>query len=550
MPLPDAGTVWPPTPLRRVHEDLTRWSAWWGGDTEALSLAYGGEGHTREHSFRHAGLVRTIHRWFWGQPPRPGEQRAKLHVPLAAEIAQVSADLIFGQPPTITIEGDGAVATQERIDELLGDRSGNQLHEAAEACSALGHTYLRVGWDREVDDEGPLLSTVDADAAFPVYSYDRLREVTFVREWWDAGSVLRHMECHQRGIIWHAAYLGDLNNLGRVVPLSAYPQTADLADQAMIADPDGNGSGIETGLEGLDVVGVKNARSRTWRHLPAARDLGRADISGQEAVLDALDDCWTSWMRDIRHGRSRLHVPMHMLETRGLGKGADFDLDRELYVGLTSPPDGPLSLEATQFAIRFEEHAETARGLIERIVGGAGYSLQTFGLDPSTSTQTATESWARQIRTQNLRNGKLRHWSRAMADLTKILLEVDNAQFNGRNNPSLKVRVQFADTISESQIVRAQTAAMLRTAEAASTKTLVELVHNDWTTEEVDAEVALIQGEKAANTLPDPEQPDPLAPDAVQPPDNGALHGAAPRVPGAPDSARGVSPDDSDPTGT
>jgi hypothetical protein len=441
---------------------------------------------------------------FWGQPPRPGEQRAKLHIPLAAEIAQVSADLLFGQPPLVTVADDPV--TQTRVDELISDGAGIQLHEAAEACAALGHVYLRVGWDRDIDPTGPLLSVVDADAAFPLYSYGHLREVTFVREWTEAGSVLRHLELHEPGMIWHAAFLGDLFELGRVVPLGAYPQTADIADAAMIADPDQPGSGIETGIERLDVVGVSNARTRTWRHLPAARDLGRADISGAESELDALDDVWTSWMRDVRHGRSRIHVPMHMMENQGIGKGASVDLDREVYVGLSCPPDGPLQLTPTQFKIRYEEHRETARSLIERIIAGAGYSLQTFGMDPATSTQTATESWARQIRTQHCRNGKLRHWNRAVLDLTKVLLAVDRAQFAGKSDPDPMITVAFADTVSESQLARAQTATMLRTAECASTETLVALVHNDWDGDEVSAECVKIKNEQAASAPASPMQ--------------------------------------------
>jgi A118 family predicted phage portal protein len=498
---------WPPKPMEKVYIDLGRWSAWWAGDADELSRVYGGYSGSTDQSFAQQGVLRTIQRWFWSQPPKAGEQRAKLHVPVAAEVAQVSADLIFGQPPTVTVKDD---VTQERLDELIGDRGQVQLYEAAEACAALGHVYLRVGWDKDVDPTGPLLSVVDADAALPVYKYGRLQEVTFVREWEEPGSVLRHLELHEPGFISHAAYLGDVNNLGRMVPLSAYPQTADIADQDMIADPDRPGSGIETGIDRLDVVGVANQRSTRWRHIPAARDLGVADISGCEGALDALDDCWSSWMRDVRHGRSRIHVPMSMMRNEGLGKGASFDLDREIYDGMNGlTNEGPLAsqLVATQFKIRYEEHAATATALLDRIVSGAGYSLQTFGLDTLRAAGTATESWARQIRTQNTRNGKIRHWDRAVRDLAYIMLAVDQVQFGGSGNPDLPVTVQFADTVSDAQLTRAQTATLLRSADAASTRTLVELVHNDWDGEAIDAEVELIHAEQGIGA-PVPGQQD------------------------------------------
>lgn len=496
MPLPEPNTPFPPKSFEKVTHDLARWSAWWSGEPEELSRVYGGYTTAQdswEASGRTSGLAGALtrfQRWFWGSPPKPGEQRAKLHVPLAAEIAQVSADLIFGQPPSITSPDE---QVQSRLDELISDHAASQLHEAAETCAALGHVYLRVGWDRDVDPTGPLLSIVDADAAFPVYRYGHLMEVTFCREWANGSAVLRHMELHEPGMVWHAAYLGDHSNVGRQVPLSAHPETADLAETEMVADEGHSGSGVPTGIDILDVVGVSNGRSRTWRHLPVARDLGRADISGVESQLDALDDVMSSWMRDVRHGRSRIHVPMHMMETQGLGKGASFDLDRELYVGLTSPPDGPLQLEATQFKIRYEEHRETATALIDRIVSGAGYSLQTFGMDTQRSTQTATESWARQIRTQHTRNGKLRAWNQAIEELVRIMLLIDQSQFGGKANPDADIEITFADTVSESQIVRAQTALALRGAEAASTRTLVEYVHNDKSGEWVDEEVLRIE---------------------------------------------------------
>lgn len=517
--MPQPGSEWPPKHLECVHDDIVKWSAWWGGDPEILSRVYGGTWRPTEDSWsrqtwaQRGGLLGSMRRFFWGQPTPIGQQNMKIHVPLPAEIAQVSADLLFGQPPTITATtsttaADGTVTkqvdkvTQERIDALLGEQAHTVFHEAAESAAALGHVYLRVGWDRDIDPDSPILFAVDADAAYPVYRYGRLVEVTFVREWQDSGGVLRHLEHHERGMIWHAVYLGDRDNLGRPVDLGAHPETADLIQDGMVADDTRPGAGVATGIDRLDVVGVSNARSRTWRHVPIARDLGRADISGVESELDALDDVWSSWMRDIRHGRSRLHVPAHMLETRGKGQGATVDLDRELYVGLQSPPDGPLQLTPTQFAIRYQEHSATALALIERIVSGAGYSPQTFGLD-SENALTATESWARQVRTQNTRNAKVRRWRQALIELTRLMLDVDRAQFGGRSNPDLVPEVEFAETVSESQLARAQTAAQLRAARAASTQTLVQWQHPDWDETAVMEEVARIEREESASA-PDP----------------------------------------------
>lgn len=496
MPLPAPNSPWPPPELEVPSEDVRKWAAWWGGDPERLSQVYGGSHTTTEQSFsQRGGLYGAIQRFFWGQPATPGEQRSKLHVPLAAEIAQVSADLLFGQPPQIVVDEDQA--TQDRIDDLLGERVHTQLHDAAEAGAALGHTYLRVGWDLDIDSKRPLFDCVDADAAFPIYRYGRLIEVTFVREFDQGGGViLRHLEHHTRGLIEHALYLGDTRNLGRVIPLTEAAQTADLAESVQLID-DGR-QGVPTGLDMLTVIGVPNARSRTWRHIPNARDLGRADISGVESELDALDDTWSSWMRDIRHGRSRLHVPHHYLESNGPGAGARLNLERELYIGLNAMAgEERMEITAIQLAIRWQEHLETALALTERIAAGAGYSPQTFGLQDQAAL-TAMESWSRQTRTQNTRSSKIRRWRRALVDLTQLTLAVDRVHFGGSGNPELTPEVSFPNTVSESQSSLAQTAQLFRAAEAASTETIVRMMHPDWDDQQIEAEVKLILDERQA----------------------------------------------------
>ena len=536
MALPPPNIEWPPAELARPHAEMGRWSAWWGGDPDELTRTYGGYTGTNdtERSFtERGGVAGAVRRFFWGTPTPDGEERTKLHMPIASEICAMSADLVFGQPPTVTVEdgskGEGNVKTQDRVNELLDDPTDTVLHDAAEECAALGHVYLRGSWDKEVDPKGPILSAVDADCAFPRYGYGRLLDCSFVRTWDMNGSVLRHFEFHEVGIVWHAVYLGDHRNLGRQVALRDHPETADLEVEGMIADDSRPGAGLQTGIDRLAVTAVPNARSKLWRGIPAARDLGRSDLAEIEGPMDALDDTWTSWMRDIDHGRSRIHVPEHMLEQRGRGQGATFNLQRSLYVPLKSPPDGGLQLTTTQFAIRFQEHRESALSLAERCYSGAGYSPETFGIN-ATAALTATESWSRQMRSQHTRNAKIRRWKPGTGNSVAILLALDNAQFGGKNNLDAKINVEFADTVTESQLARANTAVALRSAEAASTRTIVELVHNDWDSERIDEEVRLIEGTAGDERNPNPNpNPGQVRPGDVRPvpgvggPDPGAI---------------------------
>src|SRR5205085_1548181 len=98
-----------------------------------------------------------------------------------------------------------------------------------------------------------------------------------------------------------------------------------------------DGNRKPTGIDKLTASYVPNMRpNRRYRGL----DLGRSDYQGVEDLLDALDETWTSWMRDLRLGRGRLVVPEAYLQSLGRGQGADFDADREVYAALEMPPTG------------------------------------------------------------------------------------------------------------------------------------------------------------------------------------------------------------------
>src|ERR1043165_5183308 len=122
MPLPVGGDeAWPPASMKKVLADMAEWSAWYSSDTDALARVYGGDstvgGVTNHPAQFRGGLVGAVARMWWGQPTPVGEQRVKLHVPLAADIAAKSADLLYSEPPTFTFE-DGNKAATERVEKL------------------------------------------------------------------------------------------------------------------------------------------------------------------------------------------------------------------------------------------------------------------------------------------------------------------------------------------------------------------------------------------------------------------------------------------------
>jgi hypothetical protein len=107
--------------------------------------------------------------------------RNLLHVPLAADIAQTSADLLFGDQSKLRIPADAgnAKAVPARLDGLFHEAAIlNELHFGAEVCAAIGRVYLRPMWDTNLADR-PLLTVVGADQAIPELRNGILIAVTF-----------------------------------------------------------------------------------------------------------------------------------------------------------------------------------------------------------------------------------------------------------------------------------------------------------------------------------------------------------------------------------
>jgi hypothetical protein len=140
---------------------MDRLAAWWEGDPEKLSAVYGGTagGTTQtspssERSFERpaqyrGGVVGAVARWFWGQPTSPQQQRTKVHVPLASEIASASADLLFSRAITVTW-GDEAARRADR------DAAVQDAQDLADQQAADDHAAAMD--DAGVDPDDPALA--------------------------------------------------------------------------------------------------------------------------------------------------------------------------------------------------------------------------------------------------------------------------------------------------------------------------------------------------------------------------------------------------------
>lgn len=505
MPLPTTDTVWPPVDPA-VQSALADWDAWWSADPDRLEARYGHRGYgdpSTRPAPRVSGVRGWLQRWFWGAPTAVGEKRTKLHVPLAGDIARTSSELLFSEPPALTSDSD---TTQAELERLIEGGLHPTLLEAGEVAAALGGAYLRVVWDEDMSDR-PWIDSVAADRAVPEFRYGRLVAVTFwtVLDNGDQADprVFRHLERHERGRIYHGLYEGSLTHLGSPRPLADHPATAPFA-----AEVDAEG-GLDTGApDHLTAAYVPNVRpARAWRHIPSAARWGQSDFQGIEGIMDALDETYSSWMRDVQNGKGRILLSDSLLTNLGPGRGAAWEEERRLYTGLSRLPRvGEADpIDVVQFEIRVQEHADTCDALIKEAVRQAGYSASTFGEQGDGAAVTATEIRARERRSMGTRARKALYWGPAISDITAALLAVAaGPRFGVQGLDPEPPKVEFQDSITDSPKELAETAELLHRAEAASTEVKVRLVHPDWDADQVKAEVAAIREETAEPVAADP----------------------------------------------
>lgn len=481
MTLPASGAVWPPRPHDQVLAACAERQVWWEGDPDKLATYYGGQA---VGVLGRQGRVARAWRAFWSRPTPTESEPRRVHVPIASDLGRIAASTTFGEPPVLTSEGDQTV--QDTADLLLNTPTAHAgLLVAAESAAMLHGTYGRIVWDRAAGDHA-WIDWVDGDRAIPTFRWGRLVGVTFWSELPsdDERIVWRHLEEHTPGAIAHGLYRGVRDQLGTRVSLPEHAGTAALSDQ------------VATGSRQLTACYIPHRRPNpAWRNIPELRPLGRPDLSRDVLhLLDRADETWSSWMRDLELGKARVFASEQLLNIRAPGQGAGLDLDRAVFspIGVGVGANGEMTtlLEAQQFEIRVQEHAATFDALLRRIVSACGYSPLTFGLADEVAT-TATEVDAKERDTNATRSVRTLLWA-PYAQLATTLLEVDHAIGGGGAVASDELIIGWPPTHQQSERQRAETADLLRRAEAASTETLVRMLHPEWDETQVDDEVTLI----------------------------------------------------------
>lgn len=508
MPLPDANAPWPPPALAPALRKFETWDAWWAGDPDLLRSHYeqqSGAAFVNRPSQYAGGVVGRLARFWWGRPTPDNEPESKVHVPLPGDVCQGYADLLFGESIQATSEHR---PSGDRLSELLDDGLHSRLLEAAETVGALGGGYLRPRHDKTIADT-PWIDAVPPDSAVPEWVDDKLAGVNFwrvvARE--SKGEVIyRHVERHEPGFTLHALYRGKPDRIGEQVPLSHAEATAHLSTYARNSDV----AVIETGYRRMGVVYVPRIRpNRRWRRMPMLAPMGRSLFDGAEHLFDALDETYSSWMRDVRLAKGRVFVGEGMLDNYGPGRGAGWDPDRQYYASVPGMMGDPKEARLTvvQFAIRVDEHRDTARELVNQIMRRVGMNAGTLGEPSDTGPAlTAREVISKERRSMLSRERGIRLWKPELRNLLGATLATDKRVYGTRVDPHAAVNVEFPDSVSEDLGSLATTVDMLNRADSASTLERVRILHPDWTDDQQKEEAAEIQRERGTvigDGLPD-----------------------------------------------
>lgn len=443
-------------------------------------------------------LHRINRAWYSGDPAQlkvtgmfwAGREKIKAHVPVAHELSSMASSMLFAGSPSVTLEEEKA---NERLQKILDENTFySLLLQAAESQSAMGGVFLKINWDTALVSR-PILTMLPADAGLPRYQNGILVGCTFwsqLRHDETTGAIWRLQEEYTRdGRIFAKLFRGDASNLGTEAGLQSIPEAAGINPES---------------VSGTDMLLATYIPCRLPNRVMESAPYGMSDYCGLYGLFSALDETYSAMLRDVRHGKSRIVVPMEFLRRKGAlfdavdqAGGTDwiFDGNEEVFTALDiNPEDSGAGITFVQPSLRADQYQTAINDLMHRIYTMAGYSPQSAGLDIEGRAESGTALNVRERRSMQTIDARRAVWWHAIRDIVHALLAVDKRIFDGPGGDG--VTVTFADNSQPDMQTTADTLDKLERAGAVSTETKVRMVNPDWNDERVGAEVQKIREEK------------------------------------------------------
>ena len=414
----------------------------------------------------------------------------------AGLISKICADLLFGEPVRF-VAGEEDSAEQEALNSIVNDN--NQLHiknyEMALSVSWRGDTVLKArfgkrrSWDKE---QQTIIETVPADYFFPHLNSDNVQEMTGATLAWvkknnaDGKEYLRK-EIHEPGLIRNELWLLDGETVKRQVPLSTFPEYAELEEEQ------------ETGYPGLLVEHVPNWRldDMFW---------GISDYYDLESMFDALNNR-VSKIDSIldKHSDPKLILPPGSMEYDE--RTGRYYIEKEALQAM-EVDESVESSNLPRYLVwdaQLEAAFRQIDKLLELLMMMSEVSPAAFGLDRQGVADSGRALKFRLIRTIAKINRKQLYFDRALKNILYAAQVLDVTHGKGKYEPTAP-HIEWADGLPDDPMEQADIEARRMTSGTTSVESAVRRL-DGLEGEALQQEIERIRGDAAATQAPPLELP-------------------------------------------
>lgn len=391
-------------------------------------------------------------------------------VPLAAEMARLSSQLLFSAEPKLVNEAD-----QDLLDDVVkANGTGAFLLDAGEHVAVQGYGALRVIRDEEVSDF-PLVTHNPANK-----TVFRVRHGRFVTggyvvverrpDPFKDDLVYRLVEDHRPNQVERAVYKGNRTSLGQTIPHAGWPEEwaglSERTDHRMNAPT-----------------------LYRWDNVPG----GWSDLSRLGVLFDRLNEA-----ESVGVDKLRMSVPIAVVDRKISDRRGKVPMRGVILTGGNVTQAGESlakTVETIQREMDAEAHKLYVSHLRDSILMYAGYSLASWGLDDGGSADSGKALRLRQARTLLTKAGK----DRTARDAITAAFAAACAWHRSASDVApFEPDLQLGDGLPRDPLEDAQVVATKRAAEVESLETSIRELHPDWDQAAIEAEVGRLEKEKAS----------------------------------------------------
>ena len=249
------------------------------------------------------------------------------------------------------------------------------------------------------------------------------------------------------------------------------------------------------GVKPRESTGLDKPTLIRWENVPGAA----SDIQGLESLLDTLNEAESYFTLKGRASIPLTFADRSLLDDSGVAKlhgiiaskgGTEYGKDLAGRVAVMQPE------------LQSVEHEQWVNHVRDMIVQHAGYSSATWGLGEEGATPSGTALQLRQARTLLNRAGKDRMAREAIRNVVAIgLAWKDGASEVADYRPEVKLGLGLPEDNAE----KAAGVAQARTAGVMSKREAVTVLHPDWSADQIDEELEMLEDE-TQQTSPNPLQ--------------------------------------------